>query len=306
MNKPVAIVIGGPTASGKTTLAIALAKHLNTEIVSADSRQVYKELSIGVARPSASELAAANHHFIASHSLESNLNAGTYAKEALPVIEHLLEKNGTAIVCGGTGLYINAIFNGMDEVPETPASLRMEVEQLYQSKGLSGIVEALKSKDPMAIESIDVNNPARVKRALEIVLSSNKPLSEFRKGSKKELPFDVLYFYLNPDRALLYQGINQRCMDMMDQGFENEAKSLIQFRELPVLKTIGYAEIFQYIDGTWSKDFFLEKFKQHTRNYAKRQLTWFRNQNQFVAISKDNALSVIFAALRNYGYSIHE
>lgn len=309
--KPVVIVIGGPTASGKTALGITLASKLGTEIISADSRQLYKELSIGVARPTAEELSMAVHHLIASHSVKQPLSAGGFAKEASITLRKLLNTHGIAIVVGGTGLYIQALLQGLDSVPEVPLHLRQEIDALFENEGLDGVQKALLKLDPNAEQRVVFDNPARVKRALELVTIAGKSLEDIYEDGKKNKrsAFEdctILKFWLNPKRDLLYERINQRCDNMISDGFLEEVKSCLPFREINPLKTVGYTEAFQYIDGSYSYETFIELFKQRSRNYAKRQVTWFKNSKDFVPLDNEKAADRIFELLTAHGYTVHQ
>ena len=279
--KPVLVVIAGPTASGKTNLAIQVAKVFNTEIISVDSRQVYKEISIGTAKPSESELSAVKHHFINSNSIFQELNAGLYEQQALGILEKLFIKKNIAIAVGGTGLYIKALTKGLDHLPSVSKECRNELNLKYLQDGLDPLRQQLKQLDPEYYEKIDLNNAQRIIRALEICLTTGLPYSQFRKNSVLDRPFDTLLLCLNLPREELYLRINQRVDRMMNDGLLEEARTWYNFKEIRSLQTIGYSEMFDYLDGKYSLALAVEKIKQHTRNFAKRQLTWFRNQDQF-------------------------
>lgn len=305
MHQPLVFVIGGPTASGKTALAIQIAIKLGTEIINADSRQFYRELKIGVARPSEEELRMAPHHFIASESIHEPLSAGSFAAKARPVLEQILKEKQIVIVCGGSGLYINALLYGFDEVRMTPDEVRLQVD-VMMNKGLDGAVQALLDRSPDACDRIDLKNPARVRRALELVLGEGKQIAEIRKGKKHENLFRIAGYYLNPDRSELYKTIHSRTQEMMDAGLEQEARELYTHRDLKVLRTVGYSELFDHFSGIRSLAQTVELIKQHTRNYAKRQLTWFRNRTDFTALDPETALEHITSDLKKYGYTIHQ
>ena len=273
------IIIAGPTASGKTALALKWAERLNTEIINFDSRQVYKELKIGVARPEDSELAQIPHHFIGTHSIHQPLNAARYAELAREKATELISKFGSVVLVGGTGLYLNAFLNGLDEFPEVSPELRQEVVDLYESEGISGLSIALYKLDPNAFEWVQKDNPARLMRALEISKASGKPVSEWRKNEGKPFEFPSRVFAIEMDRKLLYNRINERVDSMVTKGLEEEVKSLIEFQEAPVMRTVGYSEFFEYFSGNLTKEAAVDLIKQKTRNYAKRQITWFKNKS---------------------------
>lgn len=274
------IIVAGPTAIGKTSFAISLAEKFKTAIISADSRQCYRELNIGVARPSATELARVQHYFIANHSITSNVNAASFAREAELYLDELFKLHNKVILCGGTGLYIRALVEGLDEIPEIPASVRAEVIGIFESKGLSGIQQALDEIDPGFKLKSDFNNPNRVMRALEVSLHTGMPIAQFQLGETrqkawKEKGYIFRYCIMETARETLYSRINQRVDQMIADGLEEEVRGLNDFRNLPALKTVGYQEFFDYFDGLQTREEAISKIKQHTRNYAKRQVTWF-------------------------------
>lgn len=294
------IVIGGPTASGKTALAIKIAQQLKTEIVNADSRQVYAELDIGVAKPSIEELNAVKHHLIGTHSIFEHYNTGRYEKEALHCLNQVFSKSDFAILSGGTGLYIKSVLHGLDEFEEDPEQVlaaRHELNTLYETEGLKSMADLLIEMDPEAANTIALTNPHRVLRALEQIKIHQKPLKEIRQGKTKERGFEVLNFFLNPNREILYQNINARVDKMLALGLEEEVRRLYPHKELKALQTVGYSEFFDFFDGHVSKEEAIEKIKQHTRNYAKRQVTYFRNVLKALPLETDNPENTIFAAL---------
>ncbi len=292
MGIPSIIAIGGPTASGKTELAIALAQKHQTEIISFDSRQLYKELSIGVARPSETELARCIHHGIAEHSIFNPLSAGEFARLYRPKVEYLLKTNGCAILVGGTGLYLQHLLYDLDEIPTAEETHSQQVNQRYLEVGLSGLVNDLLSLDPQAGSSIDLQNPARVKRALELCIALNKPLAEIYTGSKTpHFPLiNLQVLGIEWDRTSLYQRINQRVDSMMKAGLLQEVQSLLPFAHLPVLKTVGYTELMDYLSNTITLEQAVEQIKQHSRNYAKRQITYFNRQFETKWLKKDSIM----------------
>jgi tRNA dimethylallyltransferase len=270
------IVIAGPTAIGKTALAIALAQHFSTEIISADSRQFFKEMSIGTAKPHRDELRAAKHHFIDSHSITTFFSTGDFEKEALQVLAELFTIHDIVIMAGGSGLYLDAVTKGLDELPDTDMSVRNELNLLFEKEGLEPIKTRLAEVDPEYFAKADQSNPQRLIRGLEFFLSTGKKVSSFLTNSKKERPFDMIKIGLNTDRESLYQRINHRVDVMMQDGLLDEVKKLQPYKELNAMKTVGYAELFDYLDGILSYDQAIDKIKQNTRRFAKRQLTWFR------------------------------
>lgn len=274
------IIVAGPTAIGKTSLAIELAEQYNTSIISADSRQLYKELNIGVARPNIEELKRVKHYCIASHSIRDKINAASFARQATKHLEDICSSHDTAIICGGTGLYIQALTEGLDEIPETPAAIRETVNEIYISRGLEGLVKELNELDPAFRIGNDINNPRRVMRALEVALHTGFPITHFQKGinmaSKwKEMGYDFKYLILDLPRQELYSRINERVDQMISAGLEEEVRSLQEYSQLPALQTVGYSEFFDFFSGKISRIEAIDKIKQHTRNYAKRQITWF-------------------------------
>jgi len=275
-NNKTLIVIAGPTAIGKTALAITLARHFSTEIISADSRQFFKEMSIGTAKPGPAELEAAIHHFIDSHSINTFFSTGDFEKQALNVLSVLFTKHDVVIMVGGSGLYLDAVTKGLDELPDTDKSIREELNLLFETEGLEPIQSRLAAVDPEYYAKADQSNPQRLIRGLEFFLSTGKKVSSFLTNSKKERPFDMIKLGLNTDRAVLYDRINHRVDLMVQEGLLAEVKSLLPYKDLNALKTVGYAELFDYLDGVISYDQAIDKIKQNTRRFAKRQLTWFR------------------------------
>ncbi len=282
------IVIGGPTASGKTGLAISLAKHYNTEIINADSRQFYRSMTIGTAKPTDEELTAVKHHFIDSLEPTQDYNIGKYENDALTLIEKLFQKHDHLILVGGSGLYIQAICEGIDELPETDSAIRIKWKSIYEEKGISFLAEELKLKDPEYFQLVDTKNKHRLIRALEIIEQTGKTFSSFRKAVKKERPFQSIKFCLDIERELLYERINERVDKMINQGLVEEVKLLLPFRNFNALQTVGYSEIFSFLDGVEKLEDAIELIKKHSRNYAKRQVTWFRRDKEFNWIEADN------------------
>lgn len=281
------IIIAGPTASGKTSLAIELAKRYQTEILSFDSRQFYKELNIGTAKPTMEELAEVPHHFIGHISIHDEYNAGKYAKEFENKIQKLAEKYERIILVGGSGLYLNAIIRGFDELPDNTTEWRSQLNEIYIKDGIEALQNLLKQKDPVYYDTVDIHNPQRLIRALEISLSTGEPYSAFRKGNVKSLPFSYRLIGIDYDRSVLYNRINERVLQMMERGLLDEVKSLIKFRNINALKTVGYSELFDYLDGITDLDKAISLIQQHTRQYAKRQITWFKKYEEIAWIKPE-------------------
>jgi tRNA dimethylallyltransferase len=287
-NKKTLIVIAGPTAIGKTALAIKVAQHYQTEIISADSRQFFKEMNIGTAKPNAEELAAATHHFVNSHSINQDFSVGTFEKEALSKIEELFKNNDILIMVGGSGLYINAVLYGFDDIPKADENIREKLNQQFQKEGIEALQTQLKDLDPEYFKEVDVNNPQRIIRALEVCLSTGKPFSSFRNAPKKLRDFNTIIIGLETEREILYERINHRVELMMENGLLNEVESLKEYHHLNALKTVGYSEIFNYLNGDWTLEQAIDKIKQNSRNFAKRQLTWFRKNKEMVWFNPSN------------------
>ena len=281
------IVIGGPTASGKTGLAIALAKEFHTEIISADSRQFYKKLNIGTAKPSTTELNSVVHHFINFLEPNEDYNIGRFEIDALQKIEELFKSNEYVVLVGGSGLYIQAICEGIDELPESDPLLREKFKKKIDEEGLETLVEFLKEKDPEYFEIVDKKNKHRIIRALEVIEQSGSTYTELRKANKKIRSFDIIKIAIELDRKKLYQKINERVDDMIKLGLVGEVISLLPYRNFNALKTVGYEEIFEYLDQNTSLDDAIELIKKHSRNYAKRQVTWFKRDKNFEWIKEN-------------------
>ena len=278
-NKTV-IIVAGPTAVGKTSVAIELARHFQTEIISADSRQCFKELNIGVARPSEEELKQVPHHFIASHSIHENINAGSFEQYALQKVNELFEKHDKVIMTGGTGLYIRALCEGIDEIPAVPAEVRKKIISKYEEKGLEWLQKKVKKKDPEFYKVGEIQNPRRLMRALEVMKATGRSVLEFRKGKKVKRDFNITRIGLELPKEELHRNINARVDKMMQMGLIDEVKTLRSFKHLNALKTVGYTEIFDYLDGNISLEEAIEQIKKNTRQYAKRQMTWFKKDKE--------------------------
>lgn len=289
MERNTLIVVGGPTGSGKTDLSIRLAQHFGAEIISADSRQVYKELPIGSAAPDAEQLATINHHFIGSHSIHEHFNAGMFADLAEERLHQLFLKNPIQIVCGGSGLYIKALLEGMDQLPDVPQNIRTRVMEIYTNDGLETLQKLLVEKDPEYAAVVDMNNKARLMRALELIETTGEKYSSMRSGKKKVLPYRVLYLCTSLEREKLYSQINLRTPKMLEAGWLNEAKALYPYRTMKALQTVGYTELFDHLEGKFDFKTAVELIQQNTRRYAKRQVTWFKHQSPALEISPDIA-----------------
>lgn len=281
MNSPTLIVIAGPTAIGKTTAAIQLARHFNTVILSADSRQFYREMSIGTAKPTINELAAAKHYFINSHSVTDPFSVGDFEKQGLALLDELFKIHNVVILVGGSGLYIKAICEGFDNIPVADEGVRERLNLELEEKGINYLQEKLKLSDPDYYKEVDINNPQRVIRALEVFESTTKPFSSYRVAATNIRPFNIIKIALDMPRELLYERINQRVDIMMEEGLVDEVRSLIPYRHLNALNTVGYSELFDYLDGKITLDIAIDNIKQNTRRFAKRQLTWFRKDKDF-------------------------
>lgn len=270
------IVIGGPTGSGKTELAIRLARHFNTEILSADSRQFYREMSIGTAKPEPGQLDQARHHFVNSLSIHQAYSAGDFERDALGVLDEIFAKKDYAILTGGSGLFLKALCEGLDDFPEVPAAIREALEQLLNTHGISALQQMLANSDPDYYQEVDLSNPRRLIRALSVIRASGQPYSSFRVKNRAPRSFFPIYIELAWNRNTLYQRINQRVNAMIEKGLVQEVQALLPWKNLPALKTVGYQELFDYFEGACSFEVAVERVRQHSRNYAKRQLTWSR------------------------------
>ena len=274
------VVIAGPTAVGKTKLGIELAKHYNSVILSADSRQFYKELNIGTAKPSEEELQEVKHYFINNKNITELFGAGHFEKEAIPLLDQLFEEHQLVFVVGGSGLYIDALLYGVDEFEDVPIEVREKLNAELDEKGIEQLQNELKEKDPVYAAKVDLSNSQRVIRALEVCRYSGKPYSSFLKKNTVERNFTPIKLFINTDREKLYNRINLRVDEMMKQGLLNEVKSLTAYKNVNALKTVGYKELFDHLEGLCTLEEAIAKVKQHTRNYAKRQITWFKNQDE--------------------------
>lgn len=270
------VVIGGPTASGKTHVAATLAKHFGTEVISGDSRQFYRAMRIGTARPAEEELLGVKHHFLGHLELEQTWSAGEFARQAEPVLQELLKAHGIAVLVGGSGLYLDALTNGLDPMPLVDHAVRERLQHRFQQHGLQDLLKELDRLDPAIAQVIDRNNPHRVIRALEVCISSGRPYSAQRIGPRQREDLRILRIALDLPREELYARIDARVDRMIADGLEQEARALLPYRERNALRTVGYREFFEHFDGKIGRTEAIDLIKQHTRNYAKRQLTWLR------------------------------
>jgi len=285
--KKTLIVIAGPTASGKTAAAIRLAQYFDTVILSADSRQFYREMSIGTAKPDAEELAAAKHYFIDSHSINEPFSVGDFEKQGLALLDELFTQHNVVILVGGSGLYIKALCEGFDDIPQADEGVREQLNTELAENGILPLQEELKSVDPAYYNQVDINNPQRIIRALEVYRSTGQPFSSYRKATTNNRPFNCLKIALDLPREVLYNRINTRVDAMVAQGLVEEARSLLPQRHLNALNTVGYSELFDHFDGKATLAAAVELIKQNTRRFAKRQLTWFRKDQQIHWLTPD-------------------
>ena len=276
------ISIVGPTAIGKTALSIKLAQHFNTEIISADSRQFFKEMYIGTATPTPSELATAKHHFIHHKSIEEDYNVGDFEKEAIAKLDNLYKTHDIAVMVGGSGLYIDAVTKGLDEFPDIDPRIRKDLNQKLKTEGLNPLQKQLKVVDPDAYSSIAIDNPHRVIRALEVSIGAGKPYSSFLNKNNIRRNFKTITIGLTAERSLIYKRIDDRVDKMIERGLLEEAKALLPYQHLNALNTVGYKELFNYFKGDWTLDFAISEIKKNSRRFAKRQLTWFRKDKSII------------------------
>jgi tRNA dimethylallyltransferase len=280
-NEKTVIIIAGPTAVGKTSFAIEVAKYFKTEIISADSRQCYKELNIGVARPSERELQEVKHHFIASHSIHEKINAASFEAYALEKADEIFEKNGVAVMVGGTGLYIKAFCEGMDEIPEVPEVVRNEIVNQYQHQGIEWLQQEVQRSDPKFYAVGEHKNPHRLMRALEVFKATGKSVLDFRKGNKAIRDFNIVKIALQLTREELHRNIESRVDKMMEMGLLEEVRSLIPYQHLNALQTVGYKELLGYFNGEIDLQTAVALVKRNTKQYAKRQMTWFKKDKEY-------------------------
>lgn len=293
MSDKTLIVIVGPTAIGKTDLAIKIARQYQTEIVSADSRQFYKEMEIGTAKPSVEELSIVKHHFINSHSITEEFSVGDFETNALITLEEIFKTHNCAVLVGGSGLFIRAVTEGFDDLPKADPTIREDLNLLFQKSGIEPLREKLKILDPAYYAEVDLSNPQRIIRALEVSISTGKSFSSFRFKQSKERPFNILKIGLNINREDLYTRINNRVDKMIEAGLIEEVRKLQPYRHLNALNTVGYSELFDAFDGKISLEQGIENIKQNTRRFAKRQLTWFRKDEEIKWFSPNQTSEIL-------------
>lgn len=297
MNQKYLVSIIGPTAIGKTALSLALAKHFKTEIMSADSRQFYKELQIGTAAPSSEERIAIPHHFIHHKSIFEAYNVGAFERDALHSLTHLFKSHNIVIMVGGSGLYIDAVTKGLDNFPKISPEIRETLNNELDTRGLAYLQDQLKTLDPLSFDTIAIDNPHRVIRALEISIGSGQPYSSYLNKDKTQRPFKTITIGLTAERDVIYSRINQRVDIMMQQGLLEEVTNLQHLQHLNALNTVGYSELFKYLSNEWTLDFAISEIKKNTRRYAKRQLTWFRKKEDTIWFHYKTPLKSILKTL---------
>ena len=286
-------VILGPTGVGKTDISIDLATTLSCSIVSSDSRQIYKEISIGTAKPSEEELNKVKHYFISTQSITDHYSSGQYELDAIPIIESEIKKNGNALLVGGSMLYISAICNGIDDIPNIDPEVREEVTTLYNKVGLDGIRNQLKLLDPIHYKEVDPMNAKRIKHALEVCLQTGRPFSELRTGIAKKRNFNIIKIGLKRDREELYNNINNRVLKMMETGLLEEARNVYTYKEYNSLNTVGYKELFKYFEKEWTLDYAISMIQQNTRKYAKKQMSWFNKDKDIQWFHPEEKTSIL-------------
>ena len=293
------ITVVGPTAIGKTKLAIALAKYYKTEIISADSRQFYREMSIGTAVPSKQELEAVPHHFIQHKSIQETYNVGDFEKDTLILLELLFKNNDLNIMVGDSGLYVDTVIYGLDSLPEVDEEIRIQLNTVYKQHGIEVLQNQLKELDPEYYAKVDIQNPHRIIRALEICIGAGKTFSSYINQKKTPRSFNSIIVGLSADRSILYRKINKRVDTMIENGLIDEARTLYQYKHLNALNTVGYKELFNYFDGIWDLDFAISEIKKNTRRFAKRQLTWFGKNKDILWVDHTAPFEEIIAKIEN-------
>ncbi|HEY9047178.1 MAG TPA: tRNA (adenosine(37)-N6)-dimethylallyltransferase MiaA [Ohtaekwangia sp.] len=287
------IVIVGPTAVGKTAVAIQVAEHLGTEIISADSRQIYRELTIGTAKPDEAELKRVPHHFIDSHSIKEDYDAASYGRDALSLIHRLFEQHKFLVLCGGSGLYVKAVLEGFDEIPDVPDEIREHLTKNFEQHGIVWLQEQMCALDPEHFAALDQQNPHRLMRALEVKIGTGQSIASFRKQAKLQHPFEVIKIGLELPREELYSRIDARMDQMVAAGLFDEATQLYAYRHHNALQTVGYQEIFDYMDGKYDREEAVRLLKRNSRRYAKRQLTWFKRDEETLWMNPGNIQAIL-------------
>lgn len=282
MGEKTLIVVTGPTGSGKTKLSIELARRLGCEIISADSRQLYKDLPIGTAAPDAEELAAARHHFVGCLELEDYYSAAQFEADVMELLPQLFRRSDYAVLCGGSMLYVDAVTNGIDDLPTISDEVRSDAYRLLEEEGIEGVRQRLKELDPLYYEQVDKNNHKRLVHAVEICMESGRPYSELRTGRKKHRDFSVRKFAIGYEREELFGRINRRVEAMFERGLLDEARAVIGKRHLNALNTVGYKEVFRYLDGEWDLETAVARMQKNTRVFAKKQMTWLKKDDSVV------------------------
>ena len=295
MKEKTVIVIAGPTASGKTAAAIKVAQHFNTAVISADSRQCYREISIGTAKPTAAELAIVPHYFINSHSIQEEVNAGIFGKLALQYAHEVWAHNDVVVMCGGTGLYIKAFCDGIDNIPAAPAGIRQAINERYEKAGLSWLQREVQQQDPAFYAVAEIHTPQRLIRALEVLYATGQSITTFRTGSTFQRDFRVIKAGINLPKPQLHANIETRVQQMVTAGLVEEVRPVLPYRHHNALQTVGYSEIFDYLDGKTTLAQAIELVTIHTRQYAKRQLTWFRKDAEIEWFESGEELADRFA-----------
>jgi tRNA dimethylallyltransferase len=296
--KKTLLVIAGPTAVGKTALCVEMAKSLHTEIISADSRQFYQELSIGTAKPSLEEQGGVKHHFIDSHSIHDYFSPGDFEREALKVLTDLFQTHDFVILTGGSGLYLKALMEGLDDMPDVDLALRENLMHALETTGLEKLFQQLQELDPEYAAKVDQQNPQRIVRALEVCLSTGKSYTSFRNQQKSDRPFEMIKICLDRPREELYARIDTRMDQMLEAGLVQEAKDFEDFQDRYALKTLGYKEVYGYLRGEYDEVEMIRLLKRNSRHYAKKQLTWFRHQDDFGFVHPDKVLVYVQAKLK--------
>ena len=286
--KPTLIVVAGPTASGKTKVAIEIASHFNTEIISADSRQFYKEIPIGTAAPNQKELSEVKHHFTGMLSIFDDYNVSLFEQDVLKLLSKKFEQHKVMVMAGGSGMYIDAVCSGIDDLPDPDVKIRNELNQTLEKIGITALQQQLKVLDPVYYKEVDLQNPKRLMRAIEVCLQTGKRYSDLRKNKAAKRDFNIVKIGLDLPREELYQRINRRTEVMIKSGWIEEAKNVFPYKNLNALNTVGYKELFRYFEGTWTLETAIEKIKTNTRRYAKRQLTWFKRDKTIKWFAPDD------------------